>query len=122
MHLLVEVAGKVGEGVLPLDDGGAFRIGSQLCLKVLEDGALGHAQGTRNVHQILDVGFHAVESALLGQLHLWHFVTEGAHNGVRLGSGEDGTGLPIVRVIVLALWDANVGCHCELSCGLLSRL
>jgi len=86
------MAVEIAQDVLALDDGSALRVGANLSTEVLEDSALRDTQSTGHFWQVFHVGLHTVESTLLSQLHLRHLV-------------------PVVGVVVLALRDANVGCH-----------
>lgn len=78
--------------MLAFNDGGALRIGAELHLEVFENGALWDAKRLCHVWQVRDVGLHTVETTLLLEAHLRHLV-------------------PVVRVVILRLRDANVPCH-----------
>lgn len=78
--------------MLAFDNSSTLRVGTDLSTEVLEDGTLWHAKCEGYFRKVLDVCLHTVKSTFLGQLHLRHFV-------------------PVVRIVVLALRDANVGRH-----------
>ena len=81
--------------MLTFDDGGAFRVGANLDAEPFQDGAIGNTESFCHIWKVRDVGLHTIQSRLLLQLHLRHFVA-------------------IVGIVVFALRDANVGCHFEL--------
>ena len=70
----------------------SLRVSADLSTEVLEDGTFWHTKSAGNIRKVLNVCLYTIESTLLGKLHLWHLVT-------------------IVWIVVLALWDAYVGCH-----------
>ena len=88
----VEMTREIGLKVRALDDGCTLSVSADLRTEVLEDGGLGHTECASDFRQVLNVRLHTVQTTFLGQLHLWHLVT-------------------IVRIVVLALRDTNVGCH-----------
>ena len=46
---LVKMLLKIAQDMLALDDRGALRVGAHLSTEVLEDGGIGHTQGTCHV-------------------------------------------------------------------------
>jgi len=60
--------------VLALNDARSFRVRSFLSTEVLENGGVRNTEGSSNIRQVLDVHFHTIESTLLLQSQLRHFV------------------------------------------------
>ena len=76
-------------GVLSLDDTCLFHVGSQFRAHELHNSYTGDSQSIGHIFNIEDVGLYTIETRLLLEGHLWHFVS--VMKKIKCERGPDGS-------------------------------